>query len=145
MRYSPDVADFNLASFLLPGHSGHKSRLHWLTSFPFYWSPRPPTSSKPDWCLLLSIAGLIAPTPTSMSGWVSEWAAFLLHLSHLLRSDGCDPDQQSWWGSLHLFCFLQGGWCTIWEHGGRRDGSMWSAATPRNGDGPRGEADIGSE
>ena len=29
---------------------------------------------------------------------------------------------QQWLGRLHLFFFLQGGWCVIWEHRGRRYG-----------------------
>ena len=116
MRYSPDIADLNLASFLL----------HWSSILTFYWSSCTLTSVKPDRCVLLSIgSGLIAPTPTSMSGWVSEWAVLFLHLPHLLRSGGRDPDPAGLMGSLHSFCFLQGGWCMIWEHMGMKTMCHW--------------------
>ena len=100
MWYSPDVANLNLVSYLL----------HWLSTFPFYWSSRTPTSSKLDRCLLLSItSGFIAPTPTSMSGWVSEWAVLFLHLPHVVRSGGRHPDPAGLMGKP-AFVLFSAGW-----------------------------------
>jgi len=41
---------------------------------------------------------------------------------------------QQWLGRLHLFFFLQGGWCVIWEHRGlqqRRSTCRWPGVLPR--------------
>ena len=144
----PNVADLNLAYVHpTPWSFWSSIMLASIVHLSFLLIASPPTSSQPaNRCVLLSIAGgLIAPIPTSMSGWwVSEWATLLLHLPHLRRSGGRDTDPAVAGKAAFIF-FLQGGWCVIWEHRGEDMAAATAddmsvtgrAATPWRGPGTR--------
>ena len=53
-------------------------------------------------------------------GWVNEQLCFSIFL--ISGAPVAAILIQQWLGRLHSFFFLQGGWCVIWEHRGRRYG-----------------------
>ena len=137
----PNVADLNLAYVHpTPWSFWSSITLASIVHLSFLLIASPPTSSQPaNRCVLLSIAGgLIAPIPTSMSGWwVSEWATLLLHLPHLRRSGGRDTDPAV--AGKAAFVFFSSGWLVrnlraqgakIWLQQ-RRSTCQWPGVLPR--------------